>query len=160
MNRAIALPLGLFLTLSAISCGPGPGGSPEETARNFAQVIIEDTPQEIERRLDRNEWELDCMEAELEWWADQGELRKEIDLGRSELEFRRDSLDQMTDEIQADVVNIEKHDDNNATVTMKIWAYQVVKGKGPKDFFLEYQSRKESLTLTKDDGDWKIKNNE
>ena len=156
-NKMIAV-LALLLTVGVLGCGPGPGSSPEETARNWAEVNIADIPLEYERDLHRKEWKLDCMEEELEWGADKGKIRKDIDVGRAELEFKRDNMDKILDNIEFDVVNVQKKDDNNVHVTIKTWRYDVKSGKGPKDFYLQYEAREETLPLVNVDGDWKIKN--
>ena len=156
--KKMTVALALLLAFGVLGCGPGPGSTPEETARNWAEMNIAEIPTEYERDLHRTEWQLDCMEAELEWWADRGEIRKDIDLGRAELEFKRDNMDKILDNIEFDVVNVEKKDENNVSVTIKIWSYDVKSGKGPKDFYLEYEADTDTLSLVKDDGDWKIKN--
>ena len=158
MTNKMIVVLALLLTVGVLGCGPGPGSSPEETARNWAEMNIADIPIEYERKLLRGEWEVECMEEELEWWADKGKFRKNIDVARAELEFKRDNMDKIIDNIEVDVVNVQKKDDNNVHVTIKTWKYDVKSGKGPKDFYLQYEAREETLRLVKDDDEWKIKN--
>jgi hypothetical protein len=144
----------------AVGCGPGPGKTPEATAEAFSKVKLEEQPRDFDRMIERTEWELDCLEKEMEWFADKGELRKQIDNERARLEYMADHKGEILDSAQFDIIDLKQPDANNANwkeVTVKLWQLDV-DDEGYKKFKMEYKGRPRPMSLVLIDGKWKIKN--
>lgn len=141
------------------ACGPSLK-TPEEAGKAIAEKRIEQFPKEAERGIDFLEWDLDCDEKELEWWADRGSLRDAIDNKRAELEFVKDNLSKIKSDISYDVVDIDKGPAGKGKmVTVNVWRYdsEEVK-KGSKLFYLAYKKKQKKFHLVDVGGKWKIKN--
>lgn len=157
MKKMIAI---LSLAFAAVGCGPGPGKTPEETAEAFTKVQLDKNSKEFDRAIEAAEWRNDCREKEMEWFADKGQLRKDIDNERAMLEYCADHKSEILDSAAFDIVDLRQPDTNNSNfkeVTVKVWKLDV-EPKGYKDFKLEYEGRERKLPLVLVDGKWKIKN--
>lgn len=157
MKKLVAI---LAVVVLGVGCSPGPGKTPEETAEAYGKLKMKEAPREFDREIERAEWELDCLEKEMEWHADKGELRKEIDNTRAMLEFMSDHKSEILDSAAFDIIDLRQPDPNNASykeVTVKKWELEI-KAKGYKDFVLEYQGSPRPMQLVLVDSKWKIKN--
>ncbi|MBI2898969.1 MAG: hypothetical protein HYY17_02180 [Planctomycetes bacterium] len=156
----------LSLVLASVAlagCGPNLG-SPEDAARAVAKKETERRPKTFARDVARLEWELDCDEKELEWWADRGSMRNDIDRTRAKLEFRKDNRGKIRDDITFDVVDIrkgrdEKGNERGKRVVVHVWSYEPVEVvEGSRMFYLKFARSAREYHLVEAGKEWKIAN--
>ncbi len=161
MSKILVGAVGILLSAALFGCGPGPGDTPEETARILAENYVNSRLQvEIDQEVEDMRFQIECYEKDMEWRADRGESLKVIDVVKARLEFYEDNLDKLKDEIEYNIteVRVDKDDDKKAEVEVKIWRYVVKQDDDNyKDLDLIYTDRTKNWSLINDDG-WKIRN--
>lgn len=165
-TRLKILGVALGVGLLAIGCGPSPGSTPEATAHAMAKLELKQKPKKVERDFEDKQWELNCLEKEVEWFADRGQMRRKIENLRAEVKFWEDNLSKLKGEGTYDLADIQAADDNNKTVLINYWGYDVVNVKvsendpgSREDFYLDYRKIDgDKIPLTNDGGKWKFKN--
>ncbi len=158
MSRS-KLALSFVAAVALAGCGPSLK-TPEDAARALTDKKMKRAPEQFERLIDQLEWELDCDERELEWWADRGSRRDEVDSKRAQLEFIKDNLSKIKSEMMYDVVDIQKGPgDKGKLVEVNIWSYEPKEvAKGSRMYYLKFGPDKDRCHLVEVDKKWKIAN--
>lgn len=131
--------------------------TPEAAARAFVDGKLREYPRSMDRRIRRTDWELRCLEKEMEWWAERGPRRKVIEEERAQLEFLRANRKKILDTLMYDIIEVSTLKDGGKQVTVKVWSYDV-KRKDPGEYRLEYEGESRRLQFVLVEGKWKIKN--
>lgn len=157
MRKSIAA-----ISLLLIGCGGPDLGTPEATARAYAEMRLKELARRAEIEVELGEEGLGMELDKGGIWVGQGTLNQRLDLQRAELEFAKDNLGKIKDDIEFDIVDIQDVDTNNKRVWIHFWQYAVKKGQGregrknPKAFYLEYDKLRERLHLTQVSGEWRV----
>lgn len=160
MEKSMIGLLGFGVALVLSGCGASPGDTPEETARILAEKSVEKSRLRVDQRLEDMRFKLECLEKEMEWMADRGEMLLEADKLQARIEFYEDNLDKLKDDIEFNIteVRMDKDDEKKAEVKVKFWGYEVKQdGENYKDLDLLFESNSNTYSLIEDDG-WKIRN--
>ncbi|MBI2899934.1 MAG: hypothetical protein HYY17_07100 [Planctomycetes bacterium] len=166
MKRRIGIlaAAGLAAVLSA--CSPKLD-SPEAVADEYAKLRIKERGMKRERDLLRNEEEIELAERQVDLWSGRGAITQRLDVEKECLDFTRDNLSAIKDDVVVDIVDIRDLDAGRKRVTLKFWTYAVKtpeaqrgdKGGGrvnPKAFYLDYAPSTEWIDVVKIGGEWKI----
>ena len=151
MKRALPM---LLLCLTA--CG-GDLSSPEGAVRaKFEQLDLPEHEERVDFEISRLEWELDCLEIEMQWRADPTAAQKEIDDGRKKLDFLKDTRGDRQDAALF-VVEVGVHDDGTRTVSTKVHIKDAKYDEGRGEWRLDDDYDAGRIQLTPAGSDWKIK---
>jgi hypothetical protein len=145
--------------LALAGCGPSLK-TPEDAASFYMKKDMERAPIMVEREIAIMEWALECAEKEMEWWADRGAWQNDIDQIRAALEYRKDNLGKIQDDMTIDPVDIQKgRGDRGKTVVMSVWRYSPAEvAPGSRMYYLRYVGGKQPMELVEVDGKWKRRN--
>ncbi len=159
MKKSMIGLLGFGVALVLSGCGASPGDTPEETAKIRAEKSMEKSRLRVDQRLEDMRFKLECLEKQMEWMADRGEMLLEADKLQARIEFYEDNLDKLKDiEFNITEVRVDKDDEKKAEVKVKFWGYEVKQDReNYKDLDLLFESTPDTYHLIEDDG-WKIQN--
>jgi len=159
MMKQVRIVLGMALVALAVTgCSKG-FAEPELAVKKIGELRKDRAPAQLKRAVQRMKWRIECDEKEMEWFADKGAKRKELDEAKAQLEFLEDNLGKIEDSLVFEVTDIKQPDPNNQNlkeVAIKVWSYDLRPGVTPKDFYLEYRAGDQALKFTKTDKGWKL----
>ncbi|GEM_PF-6564709 len=154
------IPTAWLVLLSGFGLG-GCGGfsDPESAVRTVVEKEIAWDKDHLDEDVKKARAAIETWEKEMEWHADRGTYAQRIDQVKAMIDFYEENLSKIRDSYSYDIINIRQPDPANDSVkevTVKRWNYDVRKGNGPKDFYLEYESKDLQYTFKKVENKWKL----
>ncbi len=147
-----------LLGAGLLGCGGATAGStPEETAKTYAELRSQQLAEEWEERyLQRKEKEMERQNQEIGLWADQGQVKRDLDLGEVAVDFIDDHWGEISD-IEYDIVKILETSKSTKKVTVKFYYREPVQKEGhPRQWYLGRREREDVLSLSLIEGKWRI----